>query len=141
MQLRVRLSCWAFGVCLRTVAGRRWGQHNVAKGKIQSQDYPTLSFGEAEHAPSTGPDGVKFGPGDWNEYWPVDMSAYVWRKSCPPHTPCGLAFACTSVVGQNRNFTVSSPSNRDPGHMPLKCLPTTDIHHTFQTLSELYLRL
>ena len=28
----------------------RWGQHNVAKGKVQTQDYPTLMFGETEHA-------------------------------------------------------------------------------------------
>jgi hypothetical protein len=90
----------------------RWGQHNVAKGKIQTQDYPTMAFGESEHAPGTGPNGSKFGPGNWDEYWGVDMSFYESKGlsktgACPRGQSCGIVFGCQAVVGQNRSFTVA----------------------------------
>lgn len=96
----------------------RWGQHNVAKGKVQTQDYPTLMFGENEHAPSSAPlpNGTvvpqPFGPGDWAQYWPVDMSFYKTKpppkgKPCPRGQSCGISFSCNAVVGQNRSFTVA----------------------------------
>jgi hypothetical protein len=97
----------------------RWGQHNVAKGKVQTQDYPTLMFGETEHAPSSAPlpNGTvvpqPFGPGDWAQFWPVDMSFYQSKKlpkgqkTCPRGQSCGIVFGCKNVVGQNRSFTVA----------------------------------
>ena len=97
----------------------RWGQHNVARGKIQTQDYATLGFGETEHAPSSSklPNGTivpqPFGPGDWLQYWPVDMSFFKstgvpkGQKACPRGQSCGIVFACNAAAGQNRTFTVA----------------------------------
>jgi hypothetical protein len=89
----------------------RWGQHNQAKGKIMTQDYPTLSFGETEHAPSSvNGTAQPFGAGDWLEYWPVDMSFYTTKgnpSKCPRGQSCGITFTCNSVVGQNRSFRVA----------------------------------
>jgi hypothetical protein len=97
----------------------RWGQHNVARGKIQTQDYASLSFGETEHAPSSSqlPNGSvvpqPYGPGDWAQFWPVDMSFYQSKKlpkgktACPRGQSCGIVFVCSSVVGQNKSFTVA----------------------------------
>ena len=75
-------------------------------------------FGENEHAPSSAllPNGTvvaqPLGPGDWAQYWPVDMSFYQTKtlpkgKPCPRGQSCGIAFECSAVVGQNRSFTVA----------------------------------
>jgi len=89
----------------------RWGQHNVARGKIQTQDYPTLMFGETEHAPTSTNGTANFGPGDWFQYWPVDMSFYkstgIPKGGCPRGQSCGIVFDCNAVNGQNRSFTVA----------------------------------
>ena len=91
----------------------RWGQHNVAKGKVQTQDYPTLMFGETEHAPPSTNGSANFGPGDYYQYWPVDFSFYQstgfpkGQTACPKGKSCGIVFSCSAVVGQNRSFTVS----------------------------------
>ena len=53
-----------------------------------------------------------FGPGDWAQYWPVDMSFYQSKKlpkgkACPRGQSRGIVFVYSSVVGQNKSFTVA----------------------------------
>ena len=60
------------------------------------QDYPTQDFGETEHAPPITNGTRNYGPGNWNQYWPVDMSAYDQGK---------LSFSCKGQA--NQSYTVA----------------------------------
>ena len=52
-----------------------------------------------EHAPPTTNGSKNFGPGDWDQYWPVDMSAYA------SHGSNGVQFTCRGQP--NRTFSVA----------------------------------
>ena len=77
----------------------RWGQHNIARGKIQVQEYATQDFGETQHAPPNTNGTNNFGPGDWYQYWPVDMSAYSSDGKQ------GIEFVCQGQP--NKTFSVA----------------------------------
>ena len=87
----------------------RWGQHNIARGTVQVQEYATLDFGETEHAPPTTNGTKNFGPGDWDQYYPVDMSAYASKPHCntpsPNQPPCGIVFVCQGQA--NHTYSVA----------------------------------
>ena len=100
----------------------RWGQHNVAKGKVQTQDYPTLMFGETEHAPTSTNGSANFGPGDYFQYWPVDFSFYQSRRSSSPSTSASPPSSPTRTPPRSAGASAAATPPR-PGPPARPCPP------------------